>query len=74
MPEDDVGRAFERFYRGDGTRGLPGSGLGLPIVKRAIERFGGTVQLTSGPDGTTVAMDLPAVPEQTPSREPKTTV
>ena len=63
MTEDDRRRAFERFYRGDRTRGVSGSGLGLSIVKRAIEKFHGTVEIESDAGGTTVRLALPAVPD-----------
>ena len=39
----DVGRVFDRFYRADKARGLPGSGLGLSIVHDVAEAHGGTV-------------------------------
>jgi signal transduction histidine kinase len=63
MPDDDRRRAFERFYRGERTRGLPGSGLGLSIVKGVIEKFNGTVTIESTAGGTAVCMQLPAVPD-----------
>jgi len=43
------GLVFERFHRGVG-HDVAGSGLGLAIVKRAVEKLGGTVVLTNGPD------------------------
>ena len=63
IAEDDRKRVFERFYRGDHTRGVPGSGLGLSIVKRVVEKFRGTVRIDSGVRGTAVRIDLPAVPD-----------
>ncbi len=63
MTPDDQRRAFERFYRGDHTRGIAGSGLGLSIVKRVVEKFHGTVAIASGASGTTVRLELPAVPD-----------
>lgn len=73
MTDDDRRRAFERFYRGDRTRGVSGSGLGLSIVKRVVEKFGGDVSIDSGPGGTTVHLDLPAVPDAaaTPAGAPE---
>jgi two-component system OmpR family sensor kinase len=62
MPDEDRRRAFERFYRGDGTRGVPGSGLGLSIVKRVVDRCHGSVAITSDGAGTTVRIELPAMP------------
>ena len=54
---------FERFYRADEsrTRAAGGAGLGLSIVKRAVELHGGSVALDSTPGkGTTVRVWLPA--------------
>lgn len=40
---DDRPHVFDRFYRAVSARTEPGSGLGLSIVKQAVERHGGTV-------------------------------
>jgi two-component system OmpR family sensor kinase len=59
MNAQDVEHAFDRFYRG-GDRSGEGSGLGLSIAKRALERMGGTIRLESRPgDGTAVTIWLP---------------
>jgi two-component system phosphate regulon sensor histidine kinase PhoR len=42
--EDDVGRLFERFYRGDRARASRGTGLGLAIVKHVVTKAGGRVE------------------------------
>ncbi|MGW3472766.1 ATP-binding protein [Saccharopolyspora sp. NPDC000995] len=42
---------FERFYRSSDARTLPGSGLGLSIVKQVAERHGGTVWAGEAPEG-----------------------
>lgn len=56
----DVEHAFDRFYRGGSHGEVDGSGLGLAIAKRAVERMGGSIGLSSGPDqGTTVTMRFP---------------
>jgi two-component system, OmpR family, sensor histidine kinase MprB len=41
----DVPRVFDRFYRADAARGLPGSGLGLSIVRRVVDTHGGDVSV-----------------------------
>jgi signal transduction histidine kinase len=63
MSTDEQRNAFERFYRGERRGEVSGSGLGLAIARRAVERAGGSIRLHSIPDrGTTVAIDLPALP------------
>ncbi|WP_332661916.1 sensor histidine kinase [Aeromicrobium sp.] len=57
----DLPHIFDRFYRSSEARTLPGSGLGLSIVKRAAERHGGTVDVESpGGGGTTFTLVLPS--------------
>ena len=44
VDQADVARLFERFYRGDRSRGSRGTGLGLAIVKHVVASAGGTVE------------------------------
>ncbi|MEM1303720.1 MAG: ATP-binding protein, partial [Planctomycetota bacterium] len=63
IPEDEMPRVFERFYRVDKARSreLGGTGLGLSIVKHLAQSFGGSVAVRSSPnDGTTFSIELPA--------------
>jgi two-component system, OmpR family, sensor histidine kinase MprB len=51
IPAEDLPHVFERFHRSVDARSLPGSGLGLSIVRDVIEREGGTVFAANHPTG-----------------------
>lgn len=60
VPEADLPRLFERFYRGDRGRTTRGTGLGLAIVKHVVAAAGGTVDAQPTPGGgLTVVCSLP---------------
>ena len=68
IPEDDLSRVFERFYRVDKSRARDpgGTGLGLAIVKHLIEIHGGEVRAANRPEGgAIVSMTLPSRPRTT---------
>lgn len=77
IPEDERPRLFERFFRSSaGTdRGIPGTGLGLPLARAIAGRHGGSIQVRHGHPGTTMAVTLPLPghvlhPPQAPNRRP----
>jgi len=47
IPEQELSHVWEELYRGHDARGIPGSGLGLALVRAVIERHGGWVSLRS---------------------------
>jgi len=63
IPDEDLGRVFERFYRVDKSRARDpgGTGLGLSIVKHLVELHGGSVSAGNRPDGgAQFTVSLPA--------------
>ena len=60
--EDDLPHVFDRFYRSPIARAVPGSGLGLSIVRKVAGEHGGTVRAGNARDGgAVVTLVLPRV-------------
>ncbi|HEX4952053.1 MAG TPA: ATP-binding protein [Thermoanaerobaculia bacterium] len=57
VPEADLERIFEPFYRGDNGAGASGTGLGLAIARRAVELHGGTIRAANR-EGGGLVMEL----------------
>ena len=63
IAEADRARVFDRFWRAEESRSMPGSGLGLSIVRQVAERHAGTVAAASAPGGgARLVMRLPGRP------------
>ncbi|NLG48951.1 MAG: HAMP domain-containing histidine kinase [Chloroflexi bacterium] len=61
ISEEDIAHVWEELYRGESARGVPGSGLGLALVRAVAERHGGQVNLRSrAGQGTVFTLRLPA--------------
>ncbi|WP_228497832.1 HAMP domain-containing sensor histidine kinase [Plantibacter sp. VKM Ac-2876] len=60
IAETELPRIFERYERGEPGSRVPGSGIGLAMVRSTVERHDGGVEVTSAPGrGTTITIRLP---------------
>lgn len=62
IPEEGISRIFERFYRMDKARSgdIPGTGLGLSVVKHLVQTFEGEISVSSKiGQGTRFTIKLP---------------
>lgn len=61
LTPEQLARLFERFFRADPSGNIPGTGLGMCIVKEIVELHGGHVEVVSEKDrGTTVTLWIPS--------------
>lgn len=67
IPEEDLSRLFDRFYRADSsrTRTSGGSGLGLAIVRAIVASHGGMIKAENAESGcgARLTVSLPSLPE-----------
>lgn len=69
MSAEELAHVSERFYRADKSGSIPGTGLGMSIVKEILELMSGSLRLSSVPgQGTTVQVRLPAAGGLSPAR------
>ena len=60
IPDSEVNKLFRSFYRASNTGTIPGTGLGLVIVKSFVEIHGGKVKIKSKQgQGTEIAIMIP---------------
>jgi len=63
IPPQEQRRIFDRFYRGAAAKQVPGSGMGLAIVRQIAQVHGGDVSVSSAPgsqdSGTEFRLSLP---------------
>jgi signal transduction histidine kinase len=74
IPDEDLPRIFERFYRAPAARGMPGAGLGLAIVGGVAQANNGTVAVQTGPHGSTFTLAFLPPPDaavQTTAGQPE---
>ena len=68
IPEADREWLFNAFHRGDNVGDRPGTGLGLVIVKRCVDGYGGEIKVESkSGQGTTVTVKLPVFSPESPA-------
>jgi signal transduction histidine kinase len=62
IPEKEIPKLFQKYFRASTSSGIPGSGLGLNLVKQFVELHNGSVSLHSHVGkGTTVTVHLPLI-------------
>ena len=76
IPEEDLSRVFDRFYKSDDSRAKGGSGLGLAIARQHAIAQGGELTVSNEPGGGAhFVLLLPATAEQhrlvTPRSQPR---
>lgn len=61
IPEKDIHKLFEPFFRASNVNAIQGTGLGLSIIKKAVDLLNGSIQVESKTgEGTTITVTLPS--------------
>jgi two-component system OmpR family sensor kinase len=61
IPDEELDQIWEELYRGEGARGVPGSGLGLALVRAIVARHNGRVNVRSrSGQGTVFSLEIPS--------------
>ena len=63
IPQSDLDRATERFFRGETARSTPGFGLGLTLVRAVAQLHGGSLGLLPGAPGLRAVLSIPVMGE-----------
>jgi two-component system sensor histidine kinase KdpD len=72
LPESELDRVFEKFYRAPNSSGRPGAGLGLAICRGIVELHGGQIEAENRPGGGAAfrfTLPLAATQPEIPSAE-----
>jgi signal transduction histidine kinase len=60
IPQDEIGRVRERYYRASNVGSIPGTGMGLHLVDEIVRQHGGRLDIASVEgQGTRIAVLLP---------------
>lgn len=61
IPKSELSNIGDRFFRATNAGNIDGTGLGIAIVNKILNTYGGSLSIKSKPNkGTTVSVDLPA--------------
>ena len=60
IPEKELAKLFERFFRASTSTGIAGSGIGLHLARQLVELHGGSIEARSAVgEGSSFSVTLP---------------